>query len=89
MLQYLNTNKDDNFKIFSNNIEQFQIGDSIRIQTFNKIENYTIIDIQIISREDAIRFRSYKRNVLILSTPYPFNYVGDTPTIWIAKAKKL
>ena len=89
MLQYLDTNKDNNFKIFSNNIEQVQTGDTIRIQTFNKVENYRIIDIQIISRQDIMRLRPHNKETLILVKHYPFNYMENAPMRWVLIFQKL
>ena len=89
MLQYLNTNQDGYIRLFSNNIEKLEIGNIIKIQTFNNVENYKIIDIQIISRQDIMRLRPYNKETLILVKHYPFNYIKNAPMRWVLFFQKL
>ena len=52
--------------LFSNNLKDLHIGDDIEIRHLNTIESYRIIDIQIISLEEAITPR-VEKNIACLS----------------------
>ena len=88
MLQYLNTNQDGYIRLFSNNIEKLEIGSIIKIQTFNNVENYKIIDIQILSRKDIMHLKPNNKDTLILVKNYPFNYLENAPMRWVLIVQK-
>ena len=90
MLKYLNENvKNQKSNLFLKNLKNMQIGDIIDIKHLDKIESYRIIDIQIISLEEALCLDQTNNHHLTFITPYPLNSIGKAPLRLLLKVKKL
>tara|TARA_B100000029_G_C17027692_1_gene760990 strand:- start:92 stop:376 length:285 start_codon:yes stop_codon:yes gene_type:complete len=90
MLKYLNENvKNQKSNLFLKNLKNMHIGDIIDIKHLDKIESYRIIDIQIISLEEALCLDQTNNHHLTFITPYPLNSIGKAPLRLLLKVKKL
>ena len=90
MLKYLNEYvKNQKSNLFLKNLKNMQIGDIIDIKHLDKIESYRIIDIQIISLEEALCLDQTNNHHLTFITPYPLNSIGKAPLRLLLKVKKL
>jgi sortase A len=72
------------------NLGKVEIGDQIVIKLPYGEFTYKMVDYQIVEADDRTVIKSTApEEVLILTTCYPFGYVGDAPQRYIVTAKPL
>ena len=68
---------------------QLELGDTLEVQMAYGNYVYKIIDTKIVSADDrSIITLQDKEEELILTTCYPFSYIGDAPDRYIIYAEK-
>ena len=75
--------------LFSNNLKDLHIGDDIEIRHLNIIESYRVVDMQIVSLEEALCLDQTNNHYLTFITPYPVDCIDKAPLRLILKVKKL
>lgn len=60
-------------------IKNLSVGDEFVVEMPYDTYSYTIQDTEIVAEDDTSVIRDMGEEVLVVTTCYPFNYVGDAP----------
>lgn len=66
---------------------QLKIGDELVVKTSMGEFTYQIEKTWIVNANDRTVIHSVKEPILLLSTCYPFNYIGPAPQRYLIQAK--
>ncbi|MDF2556915.1 MAG: sortase [Bacillales bacterium] len=71
------------------NLGKLKIGDQLIVETSDGVFTYKIFQTKIVDKDDRTIIIPTPKEILTLTTCYPFNFIGDAPERYIVSANLL